>query len=212
MAESESRIKSVIFKMPAWQILLLLAVLVFGSAFFVIKALSLSVPHSSAYFVSAFFIILISINGNSIMNEGGLDIATLLHFGITVVFGIIPGFLAVLLSSLLAFYFAEIQTPIDFFVQKNTMKIWIQTAHLFFTTVFLWAVLTFRGADYILANLILVYILAFTAGRSVKTVLLATIGRVPIMKIVGGTIIFYLINWYLIKFFGAGFLNFLKAL
>lgn len=164
------------------------------------------------YFVIGLALILITLNGNSVMNEGGLDIATFLHFGITVVFGIPAGFLAVLITTLLALHLARIPTPIDFFVQKNSMKIIIQTAQLFFTTVFLWAVVSFYGTEIIFGSLALIYILAFTAGRVVKTAGLLFIARVPFMKVLGGTVIFYLINWYLIKFFGTPFLNFLQGL
>ncbi len=92
------------------------------------------------------------------------------------------------------------------------MKIWIQTAQLFFSTIFLWAVISFKGAGYIFANLVIIYILAFTAGRIVKTIGLAIFVGVPLIKILGTTVIFYLVNWYLFQFFGAGFLNFLQNL
>src|SRR3989344_5599728 len=77
-----NRLKSVVFDMPVWQILLLLAFAIILIGFFALQFLTLKVPGGTAILVSAFFIVLISLNGNSVMNEGGLDIASLLHFGI----------------------------------------------------------------------------------------------------------------------------------
>ncbi len=118
MAESESSIKSLIFKMPAWQILFLISVLIVLVGVISIQFLTFKVPGGAPILISIFFIILISLNGNSVMNEGGLDIASLLHFGITLIFGILPGFLVVLVSTAFSLYLAKISTPIDFFIQK----------------------------------------------------------------------------------------------
>lgn len=212
MAAEDGRLKSLVFKMKTWQLALLLAFSMILIATLGIFAIQAAVPKAPFYFFMVLFLIIITLNGNSIMNEGGLDIASFLHFGITVVFGIFAGFLTVFLTTAAALYIATIKTPIDFFVQKNIMKVLIQTTYLICTTTFLWIVISLYGIDIIYAKLAIIYILAFTAGRAVKGTLLVTIGQVPFMKVLVTTVLFYIINWYAIQLLGMPFLSFLKVL
>ncbi len=164
------------------------------------------------YLLMGLFMVVITLNGNSIMNEGGLDIATLLHFGIILVYGVYAGLAVVLITTAIAIQLSKMHTPIDFFLQKNFAKVLIQTAQLFFTTLFTWAVLKFYGFDFIMAHLPAIFILAFTAGRVVKGTMLLMFARVPAMKVFIGTVLFYIVNWYVIKFLGVPFITFLQTL
>ena len=113
--------KNILLKPKAFVVLLI----IFSLLFISLKA------SLTFYLIMALILAIITLNGNSVMNEGGLDIASLLHFGIAVVFGVFAGFLAVLISTVVALHLSRIPTPIDFFIQKNYVKILIQTASCF---------------------------------------------------------------------------------
>ena len=207
MASKGDWLKAKISEIPLPKLLLVLAA-VLVSILFLPKII-----HSTPfYLLMAGILILITLNGNSIMNEGGLDIATLLHFGIILVYGIYAGIASLLISTAAAIQLSKMHTPIDFYIQKNFAKVLIQSAQILFTTLFTWAVLAFYGYDFIIAHLPVIFILAFTAGRVVKATMLLMFARVPLMKVFIGTVMFYIVNWYVIKFLGMPYLTFLQGL
>lgn len=212
MAEEGRLAKSVFFRMPAWMLFLLVGGAIALAIFLAARLITVNISGAAVYPLIGLFIILMSLNGNSIMQDGGIDIIAMLHFGITVVFGITAGFLATILSTILSLYLAGISTPVDFFIQKNTMKIWIHASQLVFSTIFLWGVTFFFGTGIISAKLVLIYMLSFTAGRLVKSFLLITVQQVPISKVLGTMVIFYFVNYYEVLFIGAPFLAFLHSL
>ena len=200
-------LKAKVLQLPLTRILLYAAI-----AFALILFLPKIIMDVPFYLLMLGILAVITLNGNSIMNEGGLDITTLLHFGITVVYGPLAGFAVVLLSTVFAIYLSKISTPIDFYIQKNFAKVLIQTAQLFFSTLFIAGIMIFFGVEIIYEMLPVMFILAFTAGRLVKGTLLVTFARVPVMKVFVTTVLFYAINWYVVKFLGMPYLNFLKGL
>ncbi len=212
MAEEGRLAKSIFFKMPAWQILLMMVIAIGIVIFFVAQLVITKTPHGLLYLYMTLFIIVISINGNSIMNEGGLDLASFLHFGITVAFGLYAGLFVILVSTIIATYLAKTPTPIDFTLQKNPVKVWIQTAQLLVATIFYWATMSFFGINFLYANMALIFLLGFTFGRLVRGTMLIVYARVPPMKVAIVTLVFYAINWYLVNLFGKGFIDFLKGL
>lgn len=207
MGDKSKWLKSKLSEIPLPKLLLVLA-----AAFLLMLFLPKIIHDIPFYLLMIGILAVITLNGNSIMNEGGLDIATLLHFGILIVYGIYAGIASLLVSTAIAVHLSKIHTPIDFYIQKNFAKVLIQSAQILFTTLFTWAVLAFYGYDFIIAHLPVIFILAFTAGRVVKATMLLMFARVPPMKVFIGTVMFYIVNWYIIKFLGMPYLNFLHTL
>ncbi len=205
-------LKSLFFKIPAWQIFLLIVIAIIAGVFFGSQFVIGKIPHGSLFLYMILFIIVISVNGNSIMNEGGLDLASFLHFGITVAFGLYAGLFVILVTTIIATYLAKTPTPIDFSLQKNPVKVWIQTIQLLVANIFFSAIISIFGINFLYAHMALIFLLGFTFGRLVRGTMLIVYARVPPMKVAIVTLVFYAINWYLVNLFGKGFIDFLKAL
>ena len=212
MAEKIGLIKSVFFKMPTWMLFLLMAGTIAVVLFFVARLLTSNVGGIGTVFLIVVFTIVMAINGNSIMQDNGVDIYAFIHFGLNVTFGPLVGILCALGASILSLHLANRPTPIDFVIQKNRSRIYIQLAQASASTLAIWIVIKFFGIEFLHTNLVFVYLACFTVGRATKGYLLIFYQRAPAFKFFTTTLIFYLINYYEALLFGAPFLAFLHSL
>ena len=212
MAKEGILAKSVFFKMPAWMLFLLIAGLISIVLFFLARLLTSNAGGIGTVFLIVGFTIVMAINGNSIMQDNGVDIYNFLLFGINVTFGPLVGILTALGSMLLALHLANRSTPIDFVIQKNRSRIYIQLAQAAASTLAIWVAAKFFGTGIFSTNLVFVYLACFTVGRATKGYLLIFYQRAPAFKFCTTTLIFYLVNYYEVLLFGAPFLAFLHGL
>ncbi|MFH1424656.1 MAG: hypothetical protein ABIG20_03145 [archaeon] len=192
------KVKDLIFRLPAWAILLII-ILLGVLTFLILLGLftsGISSPSSGPSYLMLFLLFpIFAFSSAAQMNRNGLEMAFLMLFVITITFGPTVGFITALAAAMVTFLLELYETPLDAFIEKSFLHNLSNFLNLMTSSTVLWVFLSFFGMNFVLANFLLVYMIAFAAGRSMKMALLI-VGQIPPIKVGVSNMTCFVINYY----------------
>jgi hypothetical protein len=201
-----------IFKMSGGQIIA--SVLIVGCflVFLLIRAISnisMSTSTPVALLMLTLFLLLSRL---SIIVKVGIGFLSFILFAVQMVFGPLVSFAMIASTTLIYCYIATRPTPIDFAITKGVSASMAQFVYLSLWTVAMIVLFRFLTVEYIMSNLVMVYMISVLIYVAFMVVCLPIFAREPIPVVIVNGMMMTTFQYFLIKYFGQSFMQYVISL
>ena|GEM_PF-5056443 len=210
-------IKKFLFNITPAQLLFSLAVIIGIVLFLVFKLVSgvvsgVSGGGHSTFLVLIMLTVALLLTRLSILVKVGIGFVSFILFGVQMVFGPLISFGMVVITSYIYIKLATKPYFFDFLITKGVHSAIAQTVYLGVWTGSLIVLFRMLSVEYIMSNLVFVYMVAVLLYVVFMVIFLPLLAQEPVpMALINGMMMM-VIQYFLIKYLGLQFMNYLLAL
>lgn len=206
-------VKSILFRLkPSHFILTLLAGI--GLVIFLfVRWLSSVTFTSSPLFIIIILSFFFLLSRLSVLSSVGIGFLPFIMFGMMLKYGSIPNLAMIWSTTFIYCWIAQRSTPIDFAITKSVSNSLAQGIYLSLWTLTMIIFLKIVSMDYILANLMYVYMVTVGIYIVFMIICLITLACRPIPEVlIQNAMVMIPIQYFIFKFLGVGFLKYLQII
>jgi hypothetical protein len=210
-------LKKFLFNITPAQILFSLAVVIGFIGFIVFRLVSgfvgnVSGGGASALSVLTMLTIALLLSRLSIIVTVGIGFLPFILFGVQMVFGPLVSLAMVVVTTAIYLKIAVKPYWFDFLITKGVASAMAQLVYLGLWTVAMIGVFHFLTVEYIMSNLVFVYMISIVIYVAFMVVCLPMLAREPVPKTFINGMMMFVFQYFLIKYTGLSFMNYIMAL